>query len=460
MFKRSLPALAAILAYLPSLQYGFAQDDFINLYISRASNFGQFLNFFNPFAHFPELFFFRPLTTQVWYFLNQSLFGLNPLPFHIEVLALHIANAYLVFIAVKMLWAKKQIALISSILYALSATHFISLYYISTFQELGKTFFMLASVIFFAKNFRLASVLTFIGALLSKESAMILPLFLICFELLRRVEEPWKKVLTETLKKSYVFWVILIVYLGFRLIGFQEIVQNGGYSTNFGFSNILQNLKWYIIWPFGLPEILSTYPNLRVSSMMQFIGDFSLGLPILASFLVFIISAVWGFWLERISKKIIFLGVLIFLVPLLPVLVLNQHKYPQYLDLSLLGFLPLVFRFKKPLLVVCLVSFVILQILSIELTRQTHWSTKRPEVAKFYYDQFKKDYLGVKEGTTIIFSGTYQALSELSVDLARDYALKVWFPGKIKEVRYLESSTTDYVARTINNVIVKKVEIF
>ena len=464
MFKKSsliyfLPALCAILAYFPSLQYGFAQDDFINLYISQASNLSQFLNFFNPNATFPDLFFFRPLTTQVWFFLNQLLFGLNAIPFHIEALILHIGTSYLFFIAVKILWQKKNIALLSSILYSLSAVHFLSLYYISTFQELGKTFFMLLCVIFFARKLYLISALIFIGALLSKEGSIILPVFLMSFELFRRREENLKLVFKETLVKSLPLWLILIGYLILRWVGLGGIFSEGGYSISFSIFNILQNLKWYIIWSFGLPEIISTYPNLSTDSLLYFVRDFRLALPIVISFMVFLGSILMS-GKPNFSLKTVLLLSLLFLIPILPTLPLYQHKYPQYLGLSAVAVLPLIpmILTDKKLVMVGLSAFVILQFLSIELTRQTHWSTHRAQVTKYYYDNFSKE--DIKEGTTVIFSGTYQELGELSVDLAKDYALKNWFPGKINEVRYLESGVAEEVAETINNKIVKKVEVF
>ena len=217
-----LPALAAILAFGLSLQYSFFQDDFINFSASKVSNPTDFLNFFNPYTRFPDLFFFRPLSTQFWYFINHSLFGVNALPFHIEALILHIANSYLIYIATMMLFRKKNLALISSTLYALSAVHFISLYYISTFQELAKTFFMLLGVITFTK-FKLWSYASFILALLSKESAIIFPLYLVVFETFRRREENWLAVVKETLMKSVPIFITLFLLQFLLILPHQQI---------------------------------------------------------------------------------------------------------------------------------------------------------------------------------------------------------------------------------------------
>src|ERR1035437_7535636 len=121
--------VAAIVAYYPSLFYGFSQDDFIHLYSSKANNFGDFINFFNPYHHYPDIFFYRPLTTQFYFFINNLIFGLNPLPYHIEGLILHIINSILFFLLINKIFKNRQIGFICAFLYSISAAHFLSLYY-------------------------------------------------------------------------------------------------------------------------------------------------------------------------------------------------------------------------------------------------------------------------------------------------------------------------------------------
>lgn len=475
MFKKLplilLPILAAIVAYFPSLQYGFSQDDFINLYSSHASNIGEFLNFFNPYARFPDIFIYRPLSTQVWYFLN-SLFGppvgeagLNPLLHHLEALILHIANAILIYIACGILFKRKILALLTATLYALSAVHFISLYYISTFQELAKTFFMLLGVVSFSKK-PIITVVSFILGLLSKENVLVFPFFLIVFEIFRRKEENWILVLKETLRKSWVLYLICLIYLFVRWSGIQDTLSQGGYSYSSSIMNILQNLKWYILWTFGLPEILSTYPNIKIEGWMQFVRDFGLSIAIVVPFVGLVLVTLLSLRKFSVDLKSVLFLILLWLVPLLPVLALDGHKYPQYLGLSMLpalsAFLILLIssKFKDVLLVFGLVLFATLQLVSLELTRETHWTTHRSEVAAYYVNSLKKEYPNMEDGTTIIFSGDYGSLGALSVDLAKDYGMKVVFKDKVKDVRYLNSDTADEVGRLVNKSIIKKVDFF
>lgn len=462
-----LPGLASLI-YLPSLKYGFSQDDFIHLYSSRAESIGQFLNFFNPSANYPDIYFFRPLTTQVYFFFNQTLFGLNPVLFHIETLTVHIVNTYLFYYLVKLIW-KKQIALLSSIFYAFLSVHFISLYYISSFQELGRTFFILLSIIFFVKYIKsgarklyLASIFAFAGALLSKETSVIFPGLLICFELLRARGEKLSQIFRDTFKNELVYFAVLFIYLALRISGFHQIFNDGSYNSTFSLAIILQNLKWYLIWSFGLPEIISTYSSISVGSLMQFIKDFPQSLWILTSFLIFLVSILLALFGKKIViKSTILISLVFFMIPLLPVLFLQGHRYPQYLDLSMIVFLPflsnllLEAKFKKVILPLGILSFCLLQFVSLQISENTHWTTHRAKVAKSYYEQLSIDSFRM-DNATIIFLGTFQALDEVSVALAKNYALKVWYP-KVNNVLYLNDENG---TKGVNNAIIKKVEIF
>src|SRR5690242_2019432 len=106
----------------------FSQDDFIFLYWSKANNLKEFLNFFNPFTHPKDIFFYRPLSTQLYYFLNQKFFGLNPLPFQVEAFLFHFLNSFLFYLITLKLWRNKKVAVLSGFLYAISAIHFLSLF--------------------------------------------------------------------------------------------------------------------------------------------------------------------------------------------------------------------------------------------------------------------------------------------------------------------------------------------
>ncbi len=447
--------------YFSSIFYGFSQDDFIHHNASRISTFPEFLNFFNPFHQFPDIFFYRPLATQVYFFLNSSLFGLNPIPYHLESLSLHILNGVLFYLISYKLFKDKKVALLAAVLYVTSAIHFLSLFYISSFQQLARTFFMFLSVTFYIEHidkkrsiFLLGSVLSFIGALLSKETSIILPFLFPLIEIIRGRENPLK-ILKFQVKSLIPFFVVLVSYIILRIIGIQSVFQQGSYDLSFSLANALQNLKWYIIWASGLPEILATYPSLGVNSLIQFIKDFSeakfilgaLGLLIL-SLIIFVFGHLNNFYhvVRNVKLKDLIAYVLLFLIPLLPVLFLKGHKYPQYLDFSFIALLPLVSMFlikffyqKKIFASITILSILLLQFFSLKLTENTHWTTHRSMISDYYHNNITEKYKNPAENSSIVLIGNKKALDEVSHALAGKYAFLAWYPNKIKDVSFLES---------------------
>lgn len=446
--------LLSLIFYFPSLKYGFAQDDFIHLSASRVHNITEVLNFFNPYARFPDIFFYRPLATQFLFYTNSTIFGLNPLPFHIEGLILHIINTLLFYLLVKNLLKSPRIALLSSLLYGISSIHFLSLYYISSFQQISRTFFIFLSVLLFIKyldsqkiKYILLSIITYLGALLSKETSLILPAVLTTILI-------YKKENLKSLKNWRIFLPIIpfilitLFYLIIRFFGFQSIFNEGDYKLDFSIFNIFQNLKWYLLWIMGLPEIISAYPSLKPDSILQFIKDYKSALLILLTYLTSIISLLVLILLNpKLPKKILLWGISIFFISLLPVLVLHGHRYPQYLDLTLLGFLPLISwiitQTKKLLLIlpaIFIISYFLLQYLSLNLSENNHWTTHRSKVADHYHETIKSTQQLINKDTTIIFTGTQESTRELSVTLAKHYALENWLTEKPKEVIYLKDT--------------------
>lgn len=468
--------LAGIIAYFPSLKYGFSQDDFIFLYISKAQTFSQFLNFFNPFAIFPDFFFYRPLTTQVFYSVNQSLFGLNPLPSHIAGLTLHLINSILFFFIIQKVWQNKQVAFLSALFFAISAAHFLSLYYIAAFQEVGRIFFVFLSLLLFLSYLDtkkeliyLGSLVAFILAILSKETSLITPFLFLPIEILRRKEQSILKVAKNLLKTVIPFLVIILIYSVIRFLGFQSVFNEGSYNIVFSITEIFQNIKWYLLWSFGLPEIISSWPSLKPSSLLQFGQTLPFGYPVISLFILLLITlGINSFFRVRyLNKKTLIASLVIFLVSLGPVLILHQHSYPQYLDLAMLGFLPIIAWLLYPLnqeknifkLIgfLGIIFFITLQLTSLKLSEQTHWTTHRAIVADYYHQDFQKKYPSIPEGTEVIFSGNRQITYELSIALAKKYALLVWYPNKIKNVEY---KTLDYQISHKEKTIVYPVSLY
>lgn len=450
--------LLTVFLYWPIFKYGFSQDDFIHLSVSRASTIGQFLNFFNPAAQFESVYFYRPLTTQTFFFLMSAIFRLNTWPYHSVALVVHLLNSFLFYIVVKKIWKNQYVALIATCLYATSAAHFLSLFYISSFQELGKTFFMLSSLWFWQnyldthkKHSMVFSLVCFVLALLSKETAIVLPLLLMIVPLISWGKEGLK-VLSAQKLPLLVYFAVAICYLATRLVGFRAIFGVGSYQITFVLSEIVQNLKWYILWIFGLPEQFSDFPNLAPVTIKGFNDHFPLTYPTIGIY----ICTVGAFGIVGLVRKLqissqTFWCIIFFIMALLPVLFLHGHRYPQYLDIPLVAIAPLLASFivrpgklGQAFGILALGVYIVGQFFTLRLSEQAHWTTHRSQVATYYQQQLAEKLIG-RNNMTIAFVGDQKAQTALATALGTSAAPKVWFPNQQLRVIYaLPPSAIDH----------------
>ncbi|MGI8589124.1 MAG: glycosyltransferase family 39 protein [Chloroflexia bacterium] len=184
---RTLPAgllVAGVLAVLAAVLYGsllggyFLSDDFVILSWTRVSAPGEVLGLFDPRAPW----FYRPMLKMVYWAL-QSIFGLNPLPFHLFNIVMHTLAAWLLyFYAKRVAAARPATALAVSLLFFVNHRHAEPVASISAMGELIAVPALFGSLLLahrFVESRRppalAASLGLFAVALLSRESAVLLP---------------------------------------------------------------------------------------------------------------------------------------------------------------------------------------------------------------------------------------------------------------------------------------------
>ena len=126
----------------------FSHDDFFHFRISQAKNIGDFINYFNLFKPSVNWGYYRPLTTQLVYFIGWKVFDYNPVLMHGLAFVLFSGVVLLVYKLAKELTQNTAIAYLATLYYATSATHFPHLYSIAT-QELGHALCYLTSILAF-----------------------------------------------------------------------------------------------------------------------------------------------------------------------------------------------------------------------------------------------------------------------------------------------------------------------
>ena len=160
---------------------------------------------------------YRPLQ-KLSNLLDYSIWRLNPFGYHLTNIILHALNAVLIYILVNLLFKKKEISLIVSALFAIHPIHTQAVTYISGRADLLAGFFIFLSLIFFVKHrnnnvetkkYYWGAVACFMLALLSRESAVILPFILILYD----ITFPSKlKKLKVRLVDYLPFFLLLVLY--------------------------------------------------------------------------------------------------------------------------------------------------------------------------------------------------------------------------------------------------------
>jgi protein O-mannosyl-transferase len=133
---------------------------------------------------------YEPLT-MLTYMVEYVLFKLNPLPYHLINILIHLANTWLVYKLTERLSGKKIAALAVMLLFAVHPMHVESVAWISERKDVLYSLFFLFSLLsylrFIQSGFRakyyVITLLLFLASLLSKSAAVTLPVLLIVIDL-------------------------------------------------------------------------------------------------------------------------------------------------------------------------------------------------------------------------------------------------------------------------------------
>jgi hypothetical protein len=162
----------------------FLDDDFFQIwpYFLRTPSLGEY------FRASPAGIFLRPVSFGSWAY-NYTLFGANPLPYHVIVLVLHAASAVLLCALARRLSRNGYLGLVCGLLFAVFplSTEVVSRA-INRDDPLCLAF-VLVSLLLYSKKAgrpatRAASLCSFVLALLTKEMAVIVPLLAAAYDVL------------------------------------------------------------------------------------------------------------------------------------------------------------------------------------------------------------------------------------------------------------------------------------
>lgn len=302
--------ILVIITFFPLLGYFFSQDDFQLMHLSTSELHRELAKTFGPVPYHV-----RPLTKFVYFAVTHRLFGLNPLPYHVISLLVHLANTLIVFALLRRFRLFPGPALVSAALFGMNVAFFHAIGWISCIQQLAGTFFMLLSILLAVESLiarstgRLwLSAFAYVLALLSVEQTFLVPVLgsmILGFGLLgkRRHSIP------SSVLSLWPHYLIFGLYVAMRI---WKGVPDGG-RTRFQYGvNILENISCYA------GGLYSFWPNVEgLISREPFSPTAPHG--------VFVVLIIYHLIRRRVRQVVFAVGFV--LAVLLPALFLVRHYF-------------------------------------------------------------------------------------------------------------------------------------
>lgn len=225
----------------------FFNDDFFFLKISRIDNFNQFINFFSPIKNY----FYRPFSTELFYwiihvFKEDAVFG------HVVVFFVYFLGLLYLFKVLNFIFKDNQLTFLSIGLYAINSIHVFQLYFLGTFQEVASFSFLIISFYYFLKQNRSVSITFFVLACMSKEIAILFPIFLTAITLID------KKIKNDR-KNLLIYYLISLIFAFIFKFGVTNVLTIDIYKIQLKPKLGLNNLMWYFLWSLGFPNFMPDY---------------------------------------------------------------------------------------------------------------------------------------------------------------------------------------------------------
>ncbi len=368
--------LVTVFFYHGAFGANFFQDDWFSLSISKVKSLGELLSFFIPRS---DLIYYRPLGIQLPFFVLQSVFGINPLPFRVLTVILHLVNGFLCYFLLYQFLKQKRLAVLGALLYIVSTVHMTVFYWASTLSFILAPAFYLSSVLFFLRRKEKLSLILFCLGLFANELLITLPVILTIFHFGSKLKKN-----SLTVGK---FWLILVLYALIRL-RFGSVLGQGQYELTLDIRTILVNVRDYLLWVFNWPEeIRSQFSSLFIpnfSMVKSFPFEWiSLGILTLLHFLIVLYLLTQQ--TLRLRKRIVSFGLIWFAVSMVPVLFFSAHSFSYYLPIPLFGLLlsymtlfrDLSTQRKSVLMVTILVAWLGTAWITVRFNTNHHWTVKR-----------------------------------------------------------------------------------
>ena len=253
-------------------------------------------------ADYPLLFIYYRPALSLYYMLNNIVWGINPVGFHISNLLLHLFTTILIYRTGLLLFDRnKGLSLLAAALFCVHPAHNELIGRVAMNENL-LGFFMAVSFYYYIKGRRSLSLVAFAIALLAKESAIMLPFVLLVFELR-------KQTVKNAARYMAPYVALMAVYLVLRttIVGFPDAYSGSG--------NLLESLlSIFVALATYLRLLFLPYPLDIFYPTWKFISPFQGDLLLSVSIYLLIGCALWRLKGEKLVASLL-LGIVVLLVP-------------------------------------------------------------------------------------------------------------------------------------------------
>lgn len=443
-----LLSLFGIILFRRLFSIYFFQDDFFVLFLSQIHDIKSFFSFFLPHT---DVQFYRPLSHEIFYFLAFRLFGLNAIFYHLAVIAVWNGLLLLIFMLTKYYFDSLRVRFLFIFLFATSAIHYNSLYWIVNFSYILVAFFYFLNYLIYKiylntslKAFLLS--LFFILGLLSNE-------FMITFPVMIAVDSLIFKNMRANLKYLILLASILGLYMTLRFVLYTPVYDT--YQFEFD-KSIISSYRWFILFFLGWAETMKdqmiTFYQVRkffwdsfYYTWYVYIGEFLLFFTCLIVLPVYFICKKRRIRVQFLNKLPIFIfGLLWFLITLLPIIFVPSHISPHQGTIALFGFLliclsliDLLGKYNLRLFITISLAMGMMWVatttLTVVLNDQVHWIFNRSNLSKEWIEKTKIAFPSLTKGDAILINtDNKEAIVALNGGrgiqvLYSDYTLRVYF---------------------------------
>ena len=308
----------------------------------------QFLNEADKTAVGP---YYRPLF-NIALIINRQLFGLEVFGWHLVSIALHLCVVFLVYSLARQWELSFEVSAASALLFGLHPVHSESVAWVSALPDPLAALFILSSLLlyerYYDKDFRkplelYASVVFALLAMLSKEVAVIYPIFLVALEVLGRPRENIRELATRIVIRTTPFFAAIGLYLGMRYYVLGFLRQDEPKSLGISFFQVL----------ITIPSVLLSYIRMLVAPFplsvvydnrfLESARDSRFWVPALG--IVMVAASIYWIVRKSVTALLAFAFMIVFVVPVLNLKAFRPEEsllHDRYMYLPSIGFSILV----------------------------------------------------------------------------------------------------------------------